>query len=208
MSKKDTKQKDTKKEKNGVRTKNVFGKNLGRTNIIILLCGALLITALSWWLVTSAVQRDIDKYNKEIKNLNSQITLLKNQKNEELIDTSVFMAALPETINPEEVKNEISSAARLAGLEVLSPNLPINYTKDADMPTSLSGLNEEVKAYYFSVSINAKDIDTILTFVEKLYGTGGVSSRVLYIDSLAITGINADNVSADLAIYTFYRPQA
>ena len=76
------------------------------------------------------------------------------------------------------------------------------------MPTSLSGLNEEVKAYYFSVSIIAKDIDTILTFVEKLYGTGGVSSRVLYIESLAITGINAQGVSADLAIYTFYRPQA
>ena len=128
MSKKETKQKDTKKEKNGVRTKNVFGKNLGRTNIIILLCAALLITALSWWLVTSAVQRDIDKYNKDIKNLNSQIASLKNQKNEELIDTSLFMAALPESINPEEVRNEITNAARSSGLEVKVPYLNISYT--------------------------------------------------------------------------------
>lgn len=207
MSKKDTKQKDTKKEKNGVRTKNVFGKNLGRTNIIILLCGALLITALSWWLVTSAVQRDIDKYNKDIKNLNSQIASLKNQKNEELIDTSLFMAALPETINPEEVRNEITNAARSSGLEVKVPYLNISYTADSDVPTSISGLNNEVKSYYYSVSVTANNVDILLDFIENLYSTGGVSSRILYLEQVNITGMDADKVSASLAIYTFYRPQ-
>ena len=207
MSKKDTKQKDTKKEKNGVRTKNVFGKNLGRTNIIILLCGALLITALSWWLVTSAVQRDIDKYNKDIKNLNSQIASLKNQKNEELIDTSLFMAALPESINPEEVRNEITNAARSSGLEVKVPYLNISYTADSDVPTSISGLNNEVKSYYYSVSVTANNVDILLDFIENLYSTGGVSSRILYLEQVNITGMDGDKVSASLAIYTFYRPQ-
>lgn len=208
MSKKDTKQKDTKKEKNGVRTKNVFGKNLGRTNIILLLCGALLITALSWWLVTSAVQRDIDKYNKDIKNLNSQIVALKNQKNEELIDTSLFMAALPESINPEEVRNEITNAARSAGLEVKVPYLNISYTAGADVPSSIEGLNKEVQSYFYSVSVTANNIDILLDFVENLYSTGGVSSRILYLDQVNITGMDADKVSATFAIYTFYRPQA
>lgn len=202
---KDTK---VKKDKAGVRTKNVFGKPLGKTNLIIILAVALVIVGLSYWLVTSTVQKDIDKYNKDTSTLTSQINSLKRQTKEELIDTSLFMSALPESINPEEVRNEISNAARSVGINVLAPNLPISYTADANMPTSLEGLSKSVKCYYFGVSIAANDVDTILAFVEKLYSTGGVSSRVYYVDSLNIVGMNSETMSVSFVIYTFYRPAA
>ena len=62
--------------------------------------------------------------------------------------------------------------------------------------------------YYYSVSVTANSVDILLDFIENLYSTGGVSSRILYLEQVNITGMDGDKVSASLAIYTFYRPQA
>lgn len=194
------------KDKSGVRTKTVFGKPLGNSSLIIFLALVLVITGLSWWLVTSTVQKDIDKYNKDISSLKTQINRLKNQKYEELIDTSVFMSALPQSINPEEVRNEITNAARSAGIDVLAPNLPITYKEDAEIPTSIEGLSQSVKSYFFYVNISAKDPETLLAFINNIYGSGGVSTRIYYIDGMEIQGMDQDVITASFNIYTFYRP--
>ena len=198
--------KTNKNSKNGVRTKTVFGKPLGRTNLFIFLFVALAIVGLSYWIVTSTVQKDIDKYEKETSSLKTKINQLKNTVYEELIDTSEFMAALPTSINPEEVKNEITNAARTAGLSVTKPDLPISYVENANLPTSIVGLSAEVKCYYFNVSIVSTDIDTVLEFIENIYGSGEGSNRVYYIDSLAIEGMASDTLVASFSVYTFYRP--
>ena len=199
--------KTNKNAKNGVRTKTVFGKPLGKTNLFIFLFVALAIVGLSYWIVTSTVQKDIDKYEKETSNLKTKINQLKNTVYEELIDTSVFMAALPESINPEEVTDQIVNSARTAGLDVLAPNLPISYSADATLPTSLTeyGLTASVKSYCFTVSIVAEDMDTVLAFLDNIYGTGGVSSRIFYVEAQNITGISSDSIMAAFSIYTFYR---
>ncbi len=191
---------------NGVRTKNIFGKKIGNSNLIIMLFVCLALTAGVYYLVTSSIEKDTDRYISETNRLNRETTKLQNRVNEELIQTADFKSGLPESINPEEVIDEITRAARSAGISVLSPDFPTSYLADADMPSSIVDISSDVKAYYFSVSVTTTGVDQLLTFLENLYSTGGVSSRILYVDSMGIANFSTNSIGVNLSIYTFYRP--
>ena len=197
----DKKKKEKIRQKDGVRTKDVFGKKLGKTNIIVLLVLVCGIVFAGRYFILKSVDDKIADTNKQISDVQQQqaryLNEIKNQVQAKFkIDE--ISTSLPQQYSYSRVKTDVEDALyqAQAGKDLSDYILTASDLMDK---CPIDGVSEHIKTVSLKLTVTLPDD----SYCEKVIVALFNKTRIYYLDEVGISYSDAGNVTLTMTFYTF-----
>lgn len=190
-----------KAENSDVRTKDVFGKKLGKTNIIVLLILVFAVVFVGRYFIMKQMDEKIDVANKEVQQWNAQQNAyLNNVNNRVVIDFEVGknVKTLPTSYQYKNVDRDVTLALLASGFDSYSLTFDLKKVSE-EQNKIIEGTSADIMSVKHTLTVNFASMDNAETFLNKIYAT----ETIYYIDSCKLS-VFESGYKVDMIIYSFY----